>query len=450
MAVGLHRASVMKTTSLSSWSALRRAPGFGGAALLVLLASACAEGTDGDDGGALACDESITLPAGFCATVFADGLGRARHVTVSPSGDVFVAVADAPDGMTTGGVVALRDVDGDGAADRREAFGDAGGNGIAWAQGRLYFAQNDRIVRYAMPDGTLAPERAPEVVVSDLPAEGGHTAKTVVVTEQGDLFVNIGSATNACQVDDRVPGSPGIDPCTELETRAGIWRFDGGIVGQTQADGERYATGVRNANALALDAFGTLWAAVNGRDQLHDNWPEVYAPEDELRLPSEEILRVREGGDYGWPYCYHDPDLDQKVLAPEYGGDGTTADFCASMEQPEAVLPAHWSPLGMIVYRGKQLPARYRGGMFIANHGSRFEPQAAAPLPGYDVVFVPASAGEVRGPYERFAEGFAGDGRPLPEQAEHRPVGVAEAPDGSIYITDDWGGRIWRVYYRGE
>lgn len=435
----------MKNTSPCSWSATRRALGFIDAALLVLLASAC----PGEDEGGPACveDGSITLPAGFCATVFAEGLGPARHIAVSPSGDVFVAIADQLDG-TRGGVVALRDEDGDGASDRRETFAGRGGNGIAWHQDRLYFAQNDRIVRYRMPDGVLAPDEAPEVVVSGLPNVGNHNAKTVVVTDAGDLFVNMGSATNACQEEDRVPGSPGIDPCPELAVRAGIWRFDGDATDQVEDDGERYATGTRNANALALDSYGTLWAAVNGRDQLYDNWPELYTPEDELRLPSEEILRVAEGADYGWPYCYHDPDLDRMVLAPEYGGDGTTADYCASVEEPTAVLPAHWAPLGMIFYRGQQFPARYRGGMFIANHGSWAEPQATTP-PGYDVVFVPASAGEVRGTYERFAEGFAGDARPLPQAAEHRPVGVAEAPDGSIYISDDVGGTIWRVYYRG-
>ena len=449
------------TTSLRSSRVLPRPRSLGGAALIVLLASGCPDeggggpGADDDDGepgepSEPECDDAITLPAGFCATVFADGVGRARHVTVSPSGDVFVAIADAPDGTSTGHVMALRDEDGDGVAERQETFGMPGGNGIAWHEGRLFFAQNDRILRYAMPDGTLVPEDAPEIVVTDLPAEGNHPAKTVVVTETGELFVNIGSATNACQEDDRVPGSPGVDPCTELETRAGIWRFDADAPGQTQDDGLRYATGVRNGNALALDASGTLWSAVNGRDQLYDNWPEIFSPEDELRAPSEEIIRVREGGDYGWPYCYHDPDLDQKVLAPEYGGDGMTADFCASVEAPEAVLPAHWSPLGMIFYRGDQFPADYRGGLFIANHGSRFEPQAETPLPGYNVAFVPTAAGEVTGPYERFAEGFAGDGRPLPEEAVHRPVGVAEAPDGSIYVTDDWGGRIWRIQYRGE
>jgi glucose/arabinose dehydrogenase len=439
----------MTKSMVSSWSARRGARGLGGGALVVLLASACPEPIDGDPVGVECAEDngSITLPPGFCATVFADGLGRARHITVSPSGDVFVAIADGIDG-TPGGVVALRDEDADGVADRRARFAGRGGNGIAWHDGSLYFAQNDRILRYRMPSGRLVPDQAPVVMVSGLPADGNHVAKTVVVADDGDLFVNIGSASNACQVQDRVDGSPGIDPCPELATRAGIWVFDGDTTNQTQADGWRFATGVRNANAMALDPFGALWAAINGRDQLFDNWPELFSEADDRRLPSEEIVRVAFDADYGWPYCYHDAVRDEKVLAPEYGGNGSVVGRCADAAAPQAVLPAHWAPLGMTFYRGQQFPARYRGGMFIANHGSRFDPQAPTP-PGYNVVFIPASFSAVRGAYERFAEGFAGDGRPLPQEAEHRPVGLAEAPDGSLYITDDHGGRIWRVFYQG-
>ena len=126
---------------------------------------------DGSDDGAVACDEdngSITLPDGFCASVFADGLGAARHLTVSPSGDVFVAIADSEAGA--GGVVALRDADGDGIAEESEAFGKIGGNGIAWSDDALFFAENDAIVRYELADGELLPAGEPEVVVSGLPA----------------------------------------------------------------------------------------------------------------------------------------------------------------------------------------------------------------------------------------------------------------------------------------
>jgi glucose/arabinose dehydrogenase len=415
--------------------------------LSVTLASACGDEPTPAVPGPCNGESGLQLPEGFCATVFADGLGRARHITVTPAGDVFVAVLDAADGGS-GHVVALRDEDGDGVADRKERFSGRGGNGIAWRDNVLYFAQDDRILRYTLPDGALRPTDGAVVAVSGLPVNGDHDRKSVAIGDDGELFVNIGSASNACQVENRERQSPGIDPCPELDYRAGIWRFDADAIGQTLADGQRHATGIRNANALALDEDGALWAAQLGRDQLYDNWPLLYAPSADERLPSEEIFRVAEGADYGWPYCYHDAELDEKVLAPEYGGNGTVIGRCEAVEEPDAILPAHWSPLGMHFYQGSLFPARYLGGMFVANHGSRFAPQARNP-PGYDVVFFPATDDGISQRYETFADGFAGDERPLPEAAVHRPVGLAEAPDGSLYISDDHGGRIWRVFYRG-
>lgn len=393
-------------------------------------------------------DGSLTLPEGFCATVFADGLGRARHLTVTPSGDLFVSVAGEG-----GGVVALRDVDGDGVSDERETFGSEGGNGIAWAENTLFVGLNDRVERYTLADGELTPSGEPQVVVFGLPADGDHAAKTVVVGSDGDLFVNIGSATNSCQADNRALEEPGIDPCEELEIRAGIWRFDASTIQQSQSNGLRYASGVRNGNALAIQpSTGDLWTAQNGRDQLYENWPDLYTMEDDADLPAEEIFRLSEGEDYGWPYCYFDPELEQKVLAPEYGGDGMMTALgdhdCSTVGMPDATIPAHWAPLGMLFYRGEMFPSAYRDGLFIANHGSRFSPEAETP-PGYNVVFIPFADDAPSGSWEPFASDFAGDGRPLPDAAEYRPVALAEAPDGSLYISDDTTGRIWRVYYTG-
>jgi glucose/arabinose dehydrogenase len=398
--------------------------------------------------GCAGADRAIALPDGFCASIVADGTGRARHMTVTPSGDLYVAVAPSQDGSDPGHVLALRDVDGDGVADEKQQFGDAGGNGIAWHHGHLYLARHDQIVRWELPDGTLVPAGAPRVSISGLPASGDHTAKTVVVSDGGELFVNIGSASNACQADNRQLESPGIDPCPELPMRAGVFRFKGDKTGQSQADGTPMATGLRNANALALDpSTGELWGAVNGRDQLFENWPALFTMEDDQELPAEVVVHVVQGADYGWPYCYHDPMLRENVLAPEYGGDGMTVGRCAAAREPELTLPAHWSPLGMLFYTGRSFPERYLHGAFIASHGSRFAPDAPDEPPGYNVVFVPFSSGKPSGPWEEFARGFAGPVRPLPDKAAHRPVGLAEAPDGSLYISDDKGGRIWRIFY---
>lgn len=388
----------------------------------------------GDNGG-------ISLPPGFCATVFADGLGRARHMAVTPAGDVFVVSLAGTAGPAR--VVALRDADLDGVAEVTQQIADFGGNGIAWDAGRLFVAADNRIVRFDLPDGALVPERS-VVAVEDLPISGDHIRKSVVVA--GDvLYVNIGSSTNACQMENRVLHSPGIDPCPELSMRAGVWTYSASEVDQPAGAGVRFATGVRNANALTLAADGTLWGAINGRDHLWLNWPERFTREQELDLPGEEIVVLHQGTDRGWPYCYHDPQRDDMMLAPEYGGDGAITGRCASIPNPASFVPSHWAPLGMVFYEGRQFPERYRGGMFVANHGSSSHPPDPPVIPGYNVVFVPFISG-VPGAWQPFATGFDG-GRSLPYEADHRPVGVAVLPDGALLISDDRGGRIWKVTF---
>lgn len=413
------------------------------------------DGGDEDGGGpgrpTYACDPDnggIALPAGFCAVVFAHDLGRARQLTVTPSGDVYVAIGNLPSENSTGDIAALRDSDGDFRADVVEHFGSGGGNGVQWRGGQLYFAQDDRVVRYALPDGELAPTAEPESIVLGLPATGDHYAKTLVL-DGNDLYVNIGSATNSCQENNRQLESPGKDPCPELEERAGVWRFAADQLNQTPVDGARFVKGTRNLVALTLHPTdGALWAVQQGRDQLYENWPALYSKSDDMRLPSEELLRLEQGGDYGWPYCYHDELLGRMVLAPEYGGDAVMAGRCMDVEEPVTVYPAHWAALSIAFYTGTQFPARYRNGAFIAFHGSRFDPQAPTDMvPGYNVVFQPFLGGQPNGMFEEFASGFAGDARPLPDEAEHRPVGLAVMPDGSLLISDDVGGTVWRVFH---
>lgn len=409
------------------------------------------DGGVGDGSIALQCDHDnggIALPNGFCASLYATDLAAPRHMAVTPAGDLYVAIKPGEDRNTR--FVALRDSDGDGRADERIEVEGEGGNGIAWRDDKLYFATNSAVLRYDAPSGTLAPSEQATTIVQGLPDTGDHPYTTVVVVDD-TLYVNVGSASNSCQQDNRVQGSPGLDPCPELDTRAGVWKFSASETEQSQADGERFATGTRNTNALAWnDSVDALYAAKNGRDQLHEHWPDLYTEEQGQMLPSEEILRLESGEDYGWPYCYHDPMLGEKVLAPEYGGDGTTIGRCADVQEPIAALPAHWAPLGMVFYDAQLFPEMYRGGMFLANHGSRFAPNAQGDLPGYNVVFWELDdSGDPVGQFVEFADGFAGDARPLPEQAEHRPVGLAVGPDGALFISDDQGGTIWRVLYTG-
>jgi glucose/arabinose dehydrogenase len=402
----------------------------------------------------------LTLPAGFCATIFADNIGHARQLVVAPNGVVYINTWSGRyyhnDVVPpTGFLVALKDSKGTGVADIQQRFGETlatgghGGTGIALYDGFLYAESNDRIVRYALAADSLQPRGAAEVIVSGLPLGGDHPMHPFMIDRDGKLYIDVASATNACQSKNRTPKSPGIEPCTELKTRGGIWRYDARKTQQVFSPAERYATGIRNAEGIALDSSGhAIYATQHGRDQLRNNWPELYQPEQEATLPAEEVVSLREGGDYGWPECYFDAGQRKLVLAPEYGGDGGKAiGVCASKLAPVAYFPAHWAPNALLFYTADQFPARYRGGAFIAFHGSW--DRAPYAQGGYNVVFQPLSDGKASGPCEIFADGFAG---PVvdPEHAKHRPSGLAVGPHGSLYVSDDVHGRIYRIVYVGD
>jgi glucose/arabinose dehydrogenase len=407
---------------------------------------------DADNGG-------ITLPAGFCAVVVADLVvggkpAPARHMAVTPSGDLFVAINNPSDQNPAFGIVALRDTNGDGKADMQQQFSpNLGGSGIAWGNDALYFGANDRVMRWSLPDGQLAPTGNATTVVSGLPAVGDHVSKTLVLANSQTLYVNIGSMTNSCQAANRQLQSPGQNPCPELAVRAGVWTFNPAGANQTEAQGHHYATGYRNLVALDINPVnGQLYGVQQGRDMLSDNWPQFFNDDQSASLPNEEFVRITDGSNNGWPYCYYDDQTNhKKMLAPEYGGDGVKASGngfdCSSYNQPLATFGAHWSPDGMHFYTGTQFPAHYHNGMFVVFHGGFNR----APLPneGYKVLFVPMGGdGNPSGPTETFADGFAGSSTNLPADAVRRPVGVAQAPDGSLYFSDDKAGRIWRVVYR--
>ncbi|HEX9106569.1 MAG TPA: PQQ-dependent sugar dehydrogenase [Longimicrobiales bacterium] len=379
----------------------------------------------------------ITLPKGYCATVVAEVPGG-RQLLVAPNGDVFVAVAGSP--AHPGGVVALRDANGDGRAEVERRFGPNGGTGIALQGGYLYFAPNDAVLRWKLPAGKLEPAGAPDTIVEGLPATGNHVSKTIAVDDHGNLFVDFGSAGNSCQREDRMLESPGIDPCPELEIRAGIWRFSAGKPHQRPGDGARYATGIRNAVAMTLDPRGRVWAAQHGRDQLFQNWPKLYDQKQGAELPAEELLQVNQGDDFGWPYCYYDQLKHRLVLAPEYGGDGVKAGRCESKKGPVYAFPGHWAP-DAILYNGSKALPGFGPGLFIAFHGSWN--RAPEPQAGYKVVFLPLN-GDTPGTPTDFADGFGGPGMAT-GNARYRPDGLAQGRDGSIYISSDQGGRIWRV-----
>ena len=397
----------------------------------------------------------ITLPDGFCASVFADTVGHARHVAVAPNGDVFITLeyhaAAVGNAQKAPGVVsaaiALRDANHDGKADTIAYIGkgEKGGTGIALADSFVYVDEQTKIVRYHLPNGTLEPKGAAETVVSGLPFAGDHNSRNFIVDGQGNLFVNIGSATNSCQQKNRTAKSPGVNPCTETKTRAGIWKFDARKTGQTFSPNARYATGIRNAEGLAIDpTSGQLYATQHGRDQLFDNWQPLFDAKYSAENPGEELMQVNQGDDFGWPYCYYAFDAKKLVLAPEYGGDGKKTEQCDQKKEPVAAFPGHWAPMDLLFYAGTAFPEKYKHGVFISFHGSWN--RAPEPQAGYRVVFQPLDGGKTNGDYETFADGFAG-ANPQPDQATHRPVGLAQGPNGEMYITDDAHGRVWRVVH---
>ncbi|HEV2200813.1 MAG TPA: hypothetical protein VGR73_13415 [Bryobacteraceae bacterium] len=382
----------------------------------------------------------LTLPRGFCALVAADGLGTARHLVVAPNGDVFVALQD-------GGVAALRDNNGDGKFEVKEHFGEDSFTGIALRNGYLYVAGRNTVLRYKMMPGDLKPAGPPETVVTGLPGVRQHGDKGITFDGMGSLYVNVGAPSNACQTKDRQAKSPGQDPCPILEKNGGIWKFDENKLGQKQEDGTRFATGLRQMPAIAWHD-GAVYITMNNRDQLDVMWPGVFTAKENAERPAEPLYRAVAGSNFGWPYCFYDYGQKKFLMNPEYGGDGKNVGRCADFTPPVAAFPAHWAPVDMMFYSGSQFPGRFKNGAFIAFHGSwNRSPLEQA---GYNITFQPFSNGEPSGNFEVFASGFTGK-TPLmnPNDAAARPDGVAEGPDGSLYIADSQKGKIWRIMYRG-
>jgi glucose/arabinose dehydrogenase len=411
----------------------------GAVALSMLNVDTAAPACDADNGG-------LKLPAGFCAAVVADGNPSARHLVVAANGDVYVALQGARG--SGGGVVALRDKDGDGKLETKETFGMGSITGIALRNGYLYVAKFNSVERFKMTPGQLKPAGEAETVVSGLPGVAQHGDKGIAFDGKGSLYVNVGAPSNACQNPDRRPGAKGQDPCPLLEKNGGIWKFNENKLGQKQEDGTRFATGLRQMPGIAWHD-DALYVSMNNRDQLDAFWPDAFKPEDNANRPAEPLYRAVQGSNFGWPYCFFDYPQKKFLLNPEYGGDGKTVGRCSEFTAPVASFPAHWAPVDLTFYTGTQFPRQYRGGAFIAFHGSwNRAPEQA----GYNVTFQPIANGKASGMFEVFADGFTGKPAPIkaPGEAAARPDGVAQGPDGSLYISEDLKGKIWRVMYKGK
>lgn len=388
-------------------------------------------------------DVQITVPAGFKTETVTGSLGSNRHLVVNSNGDVYVKLSKLKDGK---GIFVLRKTGG--TYKVINSFGNYTGTGIAIKNGYLYASSDAEVFRYKFnANNEIADPNNPEKIVTGLLNKGVHESKSIALDDAGNIYVNIGAPSNACQVSDRSAGSPGQDPCPILNNAGGIWQFKANKTNQSYGEGIRYATGLRNVVGLDWNSKESqLYAMQHGRDQLSQLYPDMFSNEESAELPAEEFFMVKKGSDCGWPYCYYDGQQKKKVLAPEYGGDGNKTGRCDGKEKPVMAFPAHWAPNALLFYTGKMFPGRYKNGAFIAFHGS----WNRAPLKqaGYCVVFVPFDKGKPSGSYEIFANGFTGkESISGPGQAKYRPCGLAQGPDGALYISDSREGRIWKITY---
>lgn len=415
---------------------------------VLFLFSACGDGEDQNPAETANVHESISLPENFKATVFADNLGNGRHLALRANGDTYLRLGNPKDGNT---LVALRDTNNDGKADITRYFGGSTtGTGVKVHNGYLYYSSDWQVFRKKFNGNELIPSGAEELILT-LNKQGQHAAKPLAFDNEGHMYVTVGAPSNSCQNPDRQKGGPGQDPCPLLDSTGGIWQFSDSQLNQGFADGQRYATGIRHAVGITWNsADNNLYAMQHGRDQLHEHWPEHFTEKQSAELPAEEFFRVEQGDDFGWPYCFFDWQEDKRLLNPEYGGNGDSIGRCNQYKRPLVAFPGHWAPNAITFYQGNQFPVRYKGGAFVAFHGSWN--RAPFPQQGYKVVFIPFSGNEPIGGYDTFADEFAADGADIssPADADYRPCGLAVGPDGALYISDSAEGRIWKVVYEKE
>jgi glucose/arabinose dehydrogenase len=338
-----------------------------------------------------------TVPQGFRVNVFAEHFKTPRWLAVAPNGDIFLAETGA------GRVVVLRDRQNTGRAQQREIFAEGLRQpfGIAFHDDYVYVGNTSGVVRFHYDSRTSKRTGQAEPVLP-LPA-GGHATRSLAFTADGKhLLVSVGSLSNIeIEKDQRRAAITICDP-------------DG-------RNARIYASGLRNPVGLALEpATGVVWTSVNERDELGDN------------LPPDYLTSVRDGGFYGWPYSYIGDNLDPRVKPQR-------PDLVAKAIVPDVLLGAHVAPLQFAFYTGKQFPAGYHGGAFVAEHGSWNRATRA----GYQVAFVRFSQGQASADPVPFLTGLVPD--PKDRNVMGRPVGVAIAPDGSLLVSDDGAGAVYRI-----
>jgi glucose/arabinose dehydrogenase len=387
---------------------------------------------------------ALKMPRGFHVQVVADALGTARHLAVSKQGLVYIKLGKLKGGK---GIIVLEGINRDGKPAKETGFGDFIGTGMYIKDDYLYASSNTDVYRYKLNDrGEVIDTAHPERIITGLLDRHEHNSKSIVLDNSGNIYVNVGAYSNACQLQDRTKGSPGINPCPILDSAAGIWQFRADKQDQTYGDGVHYATGLRNVVGLDWNQpLDQLVVMQHGRDQLFQLDPDLYDAKQSAELPAETMYALRKGDNAGWPYIYYDQFQKKKILSPEYGGNGHTTAGEKAIDPIDA-FPGHMAPDGLLFYTGNMFPERYRNGAFIAFHGSWN--RAPEKQKGYFVVFQPFKNGKPDGDWEVFADNFAGsDDISSPSQALHRPCGLAQGPDGALYVSDDVKGTIYRITY---
>jgi len=397
----------------------------------------------------------LFLPDGFSAIVVADSVGPARHLAVNDNGDIYIKLREA---TGTHGNMALRDTNGDGKADVLQRFGDYPNDGkfateMRIHKGYLYFSSELVVYRQKLTPGKLIPDGKPEIILVDEFPIRWHNAKTLAFDNKGGMYVTFSAPTNACESQELSRKDPngivrGEYPCSQLDILGGVWRFDEDKLDQRQKDGVRFATGLRSIVAMSWNKDDNkLYALNHGRDYLYNHAPPYYRQWHDAVLPAEEFIKIEENDDFGWPYTYYDHFKNKRMVAPEYGGDGIKV--AEGYKEPLLGMPAHWAPNDLLFYKGNQFPERYKNGAFVAFHGSTN--RTPYPQAGYIVAFIPFEKGKPSGTWEVFADGFTGkDVVAFMKDAKYRPMGLAEGPNGNLFISDSKIGKIWRVSFNGD